>query len=99
MISPKGSQLAPLNEASCNRRIGLKLSGQVSIVMRRSHRRVKSLEIGRLPHDVVARKIPAALLESLDHGRRLAEAASLIGVDELSRRQVFGSKIIPCLSG
>jgi hypothetical protein len=61
MISPKGSQLAPLNEASRNRRIGLKLSGEVSIVMRRSHRRVKSLEIGRLPHDVVARSLPHCL--------------------------------------
>jgi gag-polyprotein putative aspartyl protease len=33
VISPNGSQLSPLNEASCNRRMGLKLSGEVSIVM------------------------------------------------------------------
>ena len=88
--SPIGSQFAPLNVASCNWRIGLKFVGEVLIVMPgKQQRRAEVLEIGGLPHDVLARQIVPALLEHLHDRRRVAKARGREAVDELGRRQVF----------
>ena len=70
---------------------------RVDLHARQHHRQLEILDVGRLPHDVLAGEIVAALLEHLHHVRRGGERVSGVGVRELLLAHIFVAERLPLL--
>jgi len=69
----------------------------VDLYAGKQHRQFEVLDVSRLAHDVLARKVVAALLQHLDQRRGGAERIDRVCVNEVDRRQVFRCKGGPLL--
>ena len=91
--SPNSSQLSPSKRGKLHLTDRAEVGRRgVDLHARQKHRQFEVLEVGRLLHDVFARKVGAALLEHLNHRLRGAEGIGRVGVDELFRRHIFGDR-------
>jgi hypothetical protein len=69
----------------------------VDLYAGKQHRQFEVLDVRRLAHNVLPRKVVAALLQHLNERRGGAERINRVSVNEVDRRQVFRYKSGPLL--